>query len=446
MWKRLLTSLFVSVLLAAFGTTSIHAYFTSGNAPGGGSNTSSATDFTVDFDPNTNEMNIKLDVVDNADVYVYYATEKKIDSAQDVIETGDYGETNIYIGTCSGSDCTPDDILRAVVKVVPDGETDAIIKWVEIDGDGNETIVNEYSGGVNLTDEEYQWLAGVLVSDPSPTPTPTPTPSSSSSGDSSGGTGSSSSSSGSTGPASPYSCAAATPTDLTNLKIVSQGSDSITLAWDQASPVTHYALIFTRLSDGEKYGSTNIGNVTNYEINGISGQSAYSFEVFAVNDCMPGSIATVQTEVFSGPVLTSRPVATTGQVLGATDEVNTELAVVEAVKAERINPSPTPTPETTSGEVLGDETTCSAGFNWWFWFVLGLEIITLVIIEKLMVSKEDKIIWIFTVVAVLSSIVIFELLKNMCSCDGSFLCQYFYLIAILLGVASRLAVSNFFKK
>jgi hypothetical protein len=175
-------------------------------------------------------------------------------------------------------------------------------------------------------------------------------------GDNGGGNGG-----GGTGPSNPPVCTADAPQKAPgNLRLLRTGSNTVTLGWDPVSPVTHYALVFTRNSDGAQYGSTNIGNVTSYTINGISGQDAYTFEVFGVNGCKPGDRARVTSKV-TGPVLTTRPTGSNGDVLGQTIEEATPSAKVVDFKPE----------------VLGATQSCSN--PWWkclLFLVQGVVLVT----------------------------------------------------------------------
>ncbi len=110
-------------------------------------------------------------------------------------------------------------------------------------------------------------------------------------------------------------CSATTPAALQNLRVTGYSANTVSLSWDSTSPTTHYALIFTRLSDGAKYGSTNIGNGNSYTINNISGGNEYEFEVFGVNDCAPGASDKV-VRTITGAITSGRPTGVSGEVLG----------------------------------------------------------------------------------------------------------------------------------
>jgi len=153
----------------------------------------------------------------------------------------------------------------------------------------------------------------------------------------------------------PPVCNATSPSQLTNLHITGTGANTVTLAWNPVTPVTHYALIFTRISDGAKYGSTDIGNGTSYTITNIPGGDTYKFEVFGVNDCAPGQSATIN-QLIGGGVTTGRPTGQGGQVLG----LNTATASGTTVTSPTTSPTPT---------VLGTSTN---NHSQWWWLLLLL--------------------------------------------------------------------------
>jgi hypothetical protein len=175
------------------------------------------------------------------------------------------------------------------------------------------------------------------------------------------------------------------------LRITSAGMNTVTLAWDGVSPVDHYALIFTRQSDGAQYGSTNIGNVNSYKINGVSGGAQYTFEVFGVNGCAPGPRATVTSRKIIGRVLTQRPTGADQQVLGADDEVATDSAQVATVSAVA-TPSATPQPAVAGAS----DAVCKENFL----LVFGLPLAQLILLSLLaiFIPKRYRTAWLITVV------------------------------------------------
>jgi hypothetical protein len=331
-----------------------------------------------------------------------------------------------------------------VVKVQEEGSSIVLVKRIQIDSNGNESIFSEYTDTTTvLSDEELAWLMEIWPSS-SPTPTPSPSTGSNTSNNSNGSSGSSggSNNSGSTTPATPPVCSATAPTAVSNLRITNQGTNSVTLAWNAASPTSHYALIFTRVSDGEQYGASNIGNTTSYTINGISGQAQYRFEVFGVNDCQPGDRATITSTTIAGPVLATRPTGNGGQVLGATTDA--EFAEEIAATEEEPTPSPKPSPKVAvaAPQVLGATTEiCTQGSPWLPIIFLVAQLIFLATIEY--VYRTDKGYTRYALAAgiTVASIGLFYLLGG-CACDPAswqgMLCQWFWIPAVLVGVLTRL--------
>lgn len=187
----------------------------------------------------------------------------------------------------------------------------------------------------------------------------------------------------------PPVCNATTPSQLTNLHITGTGANTVTLAWNPVTPVTHYALIFTRLRDGAKYGSTNIGNVTSYTITNIPGEENYEFEIFGVNDCAPGQSAKI-SQLVAGGATTGRPAGQGGEVLG----VNT------ASGSGNIEQLPGETPA-----VLGSNTTTCKDPSWRMSFIIILVALPL-LIGKIKKNNFFKNKFIFTLLFLLVAILI----------------------------------------
>lgn len=244
---------------------------------------------------------------------------------------------------------------------------------------------------------------------------PTPPPGGSTGPSSPSGT------SGSTSPASPPVCNATSPSTVTGLQITAVGSNTVSLSWNPASPVTHYAVTFTRTSDGAQYGSPNIGNVTSYTVTNLSGGANYSFQVFAVNECKPGERSAVaSTGVVPGPFIGGRPTGPSGEVLGEQVEVAT--------------PSSTPT-----GQVAGltDETTPCASWRVYLPLVLLIMQLLFVLLTEYYFRRDEG--WtkhFLTIGITIVSIVLFYLLRE-CACLFSnfwltWLCKWYWLVALLL--------------
>ena len=218
--------------------------------------------------------------------------------------------------------------------------------------------------------QEFVFVNELVSPTPSPSSVVSPSPSVSPSASAlSGGNGGS----GNAGPvannAQPPVCSAISPSGAPVVSIVETGVNTITLSWSSVSPVTHYGLYFRRNSDGAEYGATNIGNVNSYTVTNLSGQAAYTFELFGVNDCAPGPRGQVSSGIVGGAILTGRPTGPAGQVLGQSTE----------------SPSPTPTltpspsSETSNTpQILGTSDSSCTDSGWWWSPLVAYAIIVVV--------------------------------------------------------------------
>jgi hypothetical protein len=230
-----------------------------------------------------------------------------------------------------------------------------------------------------------------------------------------------------TSTAQPPVCNAQPPSGAPSVTITNIGVNTVSLSWTPVSPVTHYALIFTRNSDGAQYGSTNIGNVTSYTINGVSGGAGYTFQIFGVNDCAPGSRGTAVSGIIPGPVLAARPTGPGGEVLGVEEDLEA-------------SPSPVASP-TSAGLVAGATTQC---VQWRYYIPLIFLLVQflLILLIEYMRRHDGSILKLFLVVGVtLLSIGLFYWLRE-CDCYShtfwSWLCKWYWLVSLLLTGLLRL--------
>ncbi len=230
---------------------------------------------------------------------------------------------------------------------------------------------------------------------PSPTDTPNPTP-------------------------TPEVCNAENPISApSNLRIINTGINTVSLAWDAVTPVTHYALIFTRVSDGAQYGASNIGNITSYTITNLSGQDSYVFEVFGVNDCAPGDRSSVVSGFITGPVIQARPVGGDGQTLGTSD------SNIEATT------SATPTP-LLQGEVEGtsDANFCQSKYYPW-WIFLIIQLLIIIFYYWFVWRREDFKTWIIfpIFIAIISQLIH---IYFGCNCAVSNWCKWYWAFNLII--------------
>lgn len=226
--------------------------------------------------------------------------------------------------------------------------------------------------------------------------------------------------------ASPTVCHADPPASAPLLSIDSVGTNTVSLSWTAVTPVTHYALVFTR-NDGAQYGSTNIGNVTSYVVTNLSGGANYTFEVFGVNDCAPGPRSSgANTGNVPGSFIATRPLGPSGEILGVTEPTNS-------------SPSPSPS----SGAVAGESISACVDWKQYVpWILLIAQAVLLLLFEYLWRGSRSWFKYIAIILATAASIVLFYLLRQ-CDCFASnsilaLLCRWYWVVALLLTSLVRL--------
>ena len=242
------------------------------------------------------------------------------------------------------------------------------------------------------------------------------TPTTSGGGSTSGGTSA-------PGPASPPRCEDEKPNGAPSLSATITGPNSVLLNWTPVSPVTHYALEFYRISDNEHYGSVNIGNVTSFTVDNLSGGGAsYRFQVIPVNGCMPGDRSNETVVTPTGRVTVGRPTGG-GQVLGV------------------IEPEVSPTPELAAspapeGQVLG-ESTCLPWKFYLPWILLIAQLVLILGADYYFRKDEGWTKQYLMVGITIISIVLFYLFRS-CPCYADawwlllWLCKWYWLVSLLL--------------
>jgi hypothetical protein len=268
------------------------------------------------------------------------------------------------------------------------------------------TAANQYQGSM----VKFDLRTGLEL-------TSTPPPSGGGGGGDNGG--------GSSGGGTPPTCTANPPSSAPVVSITNIGTNTVTLSWSPVSPVTHYALVFIRNSDGAQYGAPNIGNVTTYTINQISGGANYTFQVFGVNDCAPGPRSnSSRSRVIPGPFLGGRPVGQGEEVLG----VSTEPSATPSA-------TPSPSPTTAAGQVLG-ETTCIDWYRYIPWILLVVQALFILFWEWRLKDDDHPTKHLIALITTIVSIVIFYLVRH-CDCYGewswlAWLCKWYWLVSIIL--------------
>ena len=249
------------------------------------------------------------------------------------------------------------------------------------------------------------------------------------------GSGSTSNGDGSGGTATPPVCHDDVPGSAPSVSITNIGTNTVSLSWSAVTPVSHYALIFTRNSDGAQYGSTNIGNVTNFTINNLSGGAAYTFEVFGVNGCAPGPRGATGSGNVPGDFIDARPVGGDGQVLGdADDEASPDSE--EDQSAEQTDQS--------EGQVAGIAGAACQPWKFYVPWILLVAQAAFVFVNEYFFKKDHGLSKHFVNIGItLASIFLFYLLRS-CACYETnqvwilvFLCSWYWLVSVGLSFILR---------
>lgn len=85
------------------------------------------------------------------------------------------------------------------------------------------------------------------------------------------------------------------------------GKNEVTLSWEKAKdPVTHYLISYGLQAGKPLYGNPNVGNVSSYKVQGLSGGTTYYFRVRAVNNCAPGEVSNELSVKVGGKTLSGQ--------------------------------------------------------------------------------------------------------------------------------------------
>ena len=183
-------------------------------------------------------------------------------------------------------------------------------------------------------------------------------------------------------------CGATVPTNTPYLSVSSAGPNSMSLVWTTVSPMTHYMIRYGLAPGNYIYGASNVGNITEFLVEQLSGGTRYYFQVAGVNDCASGPWSNEASIVPLGVTLVEQ--AAPGfieQELGASTEA-----------------TPSPSPE--APEVKGVESsTCNNWFPWWIPLVFQLVLTGLYLFIRRREVSLRRILFIPAIFAVLSYIV-----------------------------------------
>lgn len=200
-----------------------------------------------------------------------------------------------------------------------------------LNADGNIILTPDRPNRILIIANRYQ------NDDNQPTLTPTPTGTSDNGGNSGGG------------PVT-FTCNDTVPSSAPVLNSVVINQNNATLSWTKAGdPVTGYYIEYGTQPGNYTYASGNIGNVTTYTVQNLSGGITYYFIVYAVNGCKSGPFSNEQYGTPSGSQVASAATGFAPIVLGAV--------------APTVTPSISPKVESISSRV-GAVAACAKCF-WW---------------------------------------------------------------------------------
>jgi hypothetical protein len=448
--KKLFSLLFISAMMFALSETFVNA----------------GTDLSVTCNPDTvcvldsedtplfNELNIYpgykitqslsvnnissnqdcvlyLDVVDKSSIVVPNLASRIFTLIKD--------NSNVYYGEMVNGEVSSDPIVSKSLQNLYDESalyinTIAPNSSLSLDWSAlvDKQIDNSYQNTQTIFDFELNFTC-----DTEPIPTPTSTDQGGSDNDS----GDSSNSS------SDNSCTAEIPHSAPILVAQHTGSNQVRLDWWPVEPVTHYALIFTRVSDGASYGSTNIGNITQYIVNDLQLNETYRFQVFGINDCAPGERSNIEeVTIITGDTVSidQRPIGDDGQVLGEEDVViitpiPTEIS--EEVVSDNANN------QDNNGTVAGVTDSCNIGSIYLPLILLIIQLISMLTIEYVYRAEgmSPKVWWLVAVLG-LTNIIFYLLRQCHCMAEGSilgFLCKWFILVSIAIALMIRFGAYAF---
>jgi hypothetical protein len=104
-----------------------------------------------------------------------------------------------------------------------------------------------------------------------------------------------------TQPPPPEDCDQTKPSNITSISARS-GENKVYLSWTGGQPLTYYQIRYGRSTDNYD-NQIDVGKVNSYDVTGLSGNTAYYFQVRAVNDCQPGNWSSTVGVSPSGEVL-----------------------------------------------------------------------------------------------------------------------------------------------
>jgi hypothetical protein len=98
-----------------------------------------------------------------------------------------------------------------------------------------------------------------------------------------------------------FPCSGTKPGGTPKLLSAKAEGNSIILTWSGATwPVTGYIVAYGTSPDLMEYGNPNVGNITSYTVQKLSGGTTYYFKIKSLNGCMSGDFSNVLSATLGG--------------------------------------------------------------------------------------------------------------------------------------------------
>ncbi len=124
------------------------------------------------------------------------------------------------------------------------------------------------------------------------------------------------------------------PGSTPTITSISQGTNSLTITWTPASnPVSYYLVAYGTQPGDYTFGDPNVGNVTSFTIQGLSGGTTYYVVVRAVNGCKPGDLSNEVSATPDGGIINTPALGFNPLVLGATSSASLAKDITAGIQA-----------------------------------------------------------------------------------------------------------------
>lgn len=225
-------------------------------------------------------------------------------------------------------------------------------------------------------------------------------------------------------------CNDTVPASAPFLSVITAGSNSMDLDWTSVTPATHYMIRYGLSSGNYIYGAPNVGNITGFLVEQLSGGTTYYFQVAGVNGCMPGPWSNEATITPTGQILVEAPAPGFEEVI-----------LGEATIEGKPTPISEPAPEVAGASVCEDK-----GYPWWIFLVIQLIIGGIYAWMASSKKEESLTLWIPPIVfGVISQLVHWYF---GCNCATGPWCQWYWLfnlLIVIIGIIGRDALGKLLK-